>query len=203
MQYHNDSLVVQFAQFGFSGHKFIVHVLVSVSAHYIITIIIMLKQLQVVVFMSTCFHEFLYFQKVLVDGTGESPVHIVGGFLSHLFQGHVLPQGSSCSPMQSTLFFPRLRTRSVSWKYEYAQSLHYCANFSQGELICHIISLYSHVPESVGKRGIPECFEVLRCQSTTSEEELSLFLKRASQYPRQYIVLEVNKLPYKLQEVSI
>ena len=137
-----------------------------------------------------------------------SPVHIVGAFLGYLFEGHTLPLSLSDSPQQRTLYSPVLRTMSFSSKREFSQSLHYCPNFSQGELIRTIIGLYSTVTETMVAmqgplRGIPECFDIVRCQSTTSEEELRLFFNRASQYPRLYIVLEVNKLPYKAQEVSL
>ena len=134
----------------------------------------------------------------------DSPVHVVGAFLGQLFQDHALPLGSSSSPLQTTL----MRTKSVSFKHEFSQSLHYCPNFSQGELITTIIGLYNAVPETIGvmllpSRGIPESFDIVRCQSTTTDEELRLFLTRASQYPRVYVILEVNKLPYKVQEVSL
>ena len=151
-------------------------------------------------------------QSIGIDGkkrsVNDSPVHIVGAFLGKLFQNHTLPSGCSSSLTQSTLYSPLMRTKSVSFKYEFSQSLHYCPHFSQGELIRTIIGLYNTVPETMGtmlysSRGIPECFDIVRCQSTTTEEELRLFLTRASQYPRLYIVLEVNKLPYNIQEVSL
>ena len=130
----------------------------------------------------------------------DSPVHVVGAFLGQLFQDHTLPLGFSSSSL--------MRTKSVSSKHEFSQSLHYCPNFSQGELITTIIGLYNTVPETMGvmlrsSSGIPESFDIVRCQSTTTDEELRLFLTRASQYPRLYVILEVNKLPYKVQEVSL
>jgi hypothetical protein len=53
--------------------------------------------------------------------------------------------------------------------------------------------------------GVPEPFEVFHCRPTVTEEELRLFLnpKRATKHPFQYLILEVNKLPYQLQEVCV
>ena len=58
-----------------------------------------------------------------------------------------------------------------------------------------IISIYG---------GVPEAFEVFHCRPTTTEEELRLFLnpRRATKKPFQYMILEVNRLPYPLQEVG-
>ena len=66
--------------------------------------------------------------------------------------------------------------------------------YTQDRLIRMIVGLYS---------GVPESFEVFHCRQSTTEEELNLFLKRASKHPLQYLILEVNKLSYKLQEVSV
>ncbi len=59
-----------------------------------------------------------------------------------------------------------------------------------------IISIYG---------GVPEAFEVFHCRATTTEEELRLFLspQRATKRPFQYLILEVNRLPYPLQEVRV
>ena len=77
---------------------------------------------------------------------------------------------------------------------DFVQLLHFCPDYSQDRLVRVIVGLYN---------GVPESFEVFHCRPTTTEEELNLFLKRASKYPLQYLILEVNKLSYKLQEVSI
>ena len=116
------------------------------------------------------------------------PVRIVGAFLNALFEDHALPH--RCRP--SSPLRPRSITASLSLAQEFVQLLHFCPGYSQDGLIRVIISLYS---------GVPESFEVFHCRPTTSEEELNLFLKRAAKYPLQYLILEVNKLPYKLQEV--
>ena len=51
--------------------------------------------------------------------------------------------------------------------------------------------------------GVPESFEVFCCRPTSTEEELRVFLSRAKSHPLTYLVLEVNKLSCKLQEVYI
>ena len=71
--------------------------------------------------------------------------------------------------------------------------LHYVPGFSQSQIIQLITRIYN---------GVPECFEVFQCRPTTTAEELSMFLKRIKLYPLLYLILFVNKLPYKLQEVA-
>lgn len=61
------------------------------------------------------------------------------------------------------------------------------------DFICLILKVFS---------GIPGAYQVLRCQATTTEEELSLFLERVKQHHTHYLMLDVNKLPFKLQEVG-
>ena len=50
--------------------------------------------------------------------------------------------------------------------------------------------------------GAPKSYEVLRCCSTTTEKEVSLYLKRSFYYPLHIIFLDVNKLSFELQEVK-
>ena len=68
--------------------------------------------------------------------------------------------------------------------------------FTQSQLLQLIISIYG---------GVPEAFEVYHCRPTSTEEELRMFMnpRRATKRPFQYLILEVNKLPYRLQEVSM
>jgi hypothetical protein len=121
------------------------------------------------------------------------PVKIVGAFLNSLFKDHSLPH--RCHPIASSpLLSPRSVTGSLSLVQEFVQLLHFCPGYTQDRLICMIIGLYS---------GVPESFEVFHCRSNTTEGELNLFLKRAAKFPLQYLILEVNKLPYKLQEVHV
>lgn len=123
------------------------------------------------------------------DPDEDTPMHVVGAFLSALYGNFELSTHS--------LTLKRCRTPSMASKALSNQSthiLHSCQGFSQSQLIRLIISVYG---------GVPEPFEVLHCQPTTTEEELRLFLspKRATKRPFQYLILEVNKLSYQLQEV--
>ena len=119
----------------------------------------------------------------------EVPVKIVGAFLNSLFEDHTLPHRCRLS---SPVVRPRSLTASLSLVQDFVQLLHFCPGYAQDGLIRVIIGLYN---------GVPESFEVFHCRSNTTEGELNLFLKRAAKFPLQYLILEVNKLPYKLQEV--
>ena len=118
---------------------------------------------------------------------GIPPMHVVGQFLGDLFDDHQfdLPRRSSLSHA--------IRTHSLtSYSHDFTQFLHYCPCYTQSQLIQTVIGICS---------GVPEAFEVFRCRSSTTEGELSLFLKRAARHSLS-IVLEVNRLPFNLQEVN-
>ena len=121
----------------------------------------------------------------------DAPVKITGAFLNSVFEDHTLPH--RCHP-NSPLVYPRGNTGRLSPVQDFAQLLHYCPSYTQDGLIRVIVGLYS---------GVPESFEVFHCRSSTTEGELNLFLKRVMKFPLQYLILEVNKLPYKLQEVHV
>ena len=117
-----------------------------------------------------------------------TPMHVVGEFLGIVFKNHSLPK--RCG---EGLSWPHSVSRH-SFTPEPSQLLHYCPGYSQAQLIRLIISIY---------RGVPEAFEVFHCHSSTTEEDFSLFLKRVAKHPLPYLVLEVNRLPFKLQEVCV
>ena len=125
------------------------------------------------------------------DTPPQSPMQVVGQFLNHLLQDHTLPR--RCSAKDNLGSLPRHHRSVTSYQY-IAQPLYYCPvlTYSQMDFLCLILNVFS---------GIPESYQVLRCQATTTEEELSLFLKRVEQYHAHYLMLDVNKLPFKLQEV--
>ena len=115
------------------------------------------------------------------------PMQVVGQFLRTLLSTHQLPRRANSSPL--------MRSRSLtnySLSHEFTQLLHYCPRYTQCQLIQTVIGICS---------GVPEAFEVFHCRSSTTEGELSLFLKRAARHSLRSIVLEVNRLPFKLQEV--
>ena len=137
----------------------------------------------------------LHLQYELTEGTlkdikrDDPPMSVVGKFLEELFTNHQLP--TRLDP--PSLLRPRSLT-SLSLSHDFTQLLHYCPAFTQGQLIQMVVKISS---------GVPEAFEVFRCHPTTTEGELTLFLKRSAKHRLRSLVLEVNKLPFKLQEVKI
>ena len=115
-------------------------------------------------------------------------MQVVGEFLGALFKHRQLQllRRRSLSPLDYT------NNIITSHSQEKTQLLHYCPCFTQCQLIQTVIGICS---------GVPEAFEVFRCRPSTTEGELSLFLRRAAHHSLQCIVLEVNKLPFNLQEV--
>ena len=71
--------------------------------------------------------------------------------------------------------------------------LHYAPGYTQSQLLCLITELFD---------GVPEPFEVFYCRPTTTREELKMFMERVKHHPLPYLILQVNKLPFKLQEVD-
>ena len=118
----------------------------------------------------------------------KAPMHVVGEFLKMVFNNHSLPKrcGKGLSQPQS------ISQHSFSLKP--TQLLHYCPGYSQTQLIQLIVSIYG---------GVPEAFEVFHCHPSSTEEDFNLFLKRVAKHPREYLILEVNRLPFKLQEVCM
>lgn len=115
------------------------------------------------------------------------PVIIIGEFLNHLFEGHNLPCRYHFSSHLLDIASPTLARKLQN-------IVHFCPGYSQCDLIKIIVDIYDdHIPES---------FEVLHCHSHTSEEDISQFMKRTKYFPGKYLFLEVNKLPYELQEVQ-
>ena len=113
-------------------------------------------------------------------------MEVVGTFLHKLFVEEEMNR-FALQPRQPY----RHLARTVS-----AQSstiLHSCHGLSRTQLMSLIINCYN---------GVPECFQLFRCQPYTTEDELNLFLNRVAQHPFQYMIIGVEKLPYQLQEVS-
>lgn len=113
-----------------------------------------------------------------------APIKVVGSFLHQLFE-----KDMSRFALQTRHPYRQLQ-RTLS-----AQSstvLHSCHGLSSVQLVSLIVNCYN---------GVPESFQLFRCQSTTTGDELMLFLKRVNQYAFQYMIVGVEKLPYQLQEV--
>jgi hypothetical protein len=106
---------------------------------------------------------------------------VVGRFMNTLFENHPLLH-QRCLAMDSTPYHDH-----------FDQPLYSRPAHLQLELICLILNIFD---------GIPEAYKVLHCNSCTTEEELCRFLKRVEKHHDHYLMLDVNKLPFKLQEVS-
>ena len=117
-------------------------------------------------------------------------MHTVGNLLNTLCSHsrlvpHLLKQRSSCFSSQTS----QASSTVISNCYQ----LHYCPNYTPSQLMRMIVEIY---------HGVPEGFAVLHCRPTTSAEELNLFIERIRYHRLPYLVLLVNQLPYKLQEVG-
>ncbi len=113
----------------------------------------------------------------------QSPMSTVGHFLDRLME---MPDLANCG-------LPKRISDSVQQPIQAGGILHTVIKYTQSNQIMLIIELI---------RGVPESFDIFHCCPCTTEEELKLFMKRVEFYPRQYILLEVNRLTYHLQEVN-
>ena len=107
-----------------------------------------------------------------------SPMLVVGQFLNILFQ--------TLSPQKFLVNYFQQKSDIAN------QPLYYCPSSSQVDHISLILNVFS---------GSPQPYQMLHCRATTTEEELGLFLKRVEKHPAHYLMLAVNELPFKLQEV--
>ena len=107
----------------------------------------------------------------------------VGRFLEKLLVNHTLPR---CRPMALNCSVDTTHLHSH-------QILHFAPNYKQSQLVRLVVYIYG---------GVPESFEVFHCKSSSTQDELSLFLDRVERRPLNYLLLEVNKLSVILQEVN-
>ena len=122
------------------------------------------------------------------DLESRTPMHVLGQLLnticSHrLLTPHLLKQRTNCQSKPT--LGPQISQRNL-------YQLHYGPSYNSSQIIRMIIEIY---------QGVPEGFAVFHCRSTTSAEELTLFIERMRHYHLPYLVLQVNQLPFKLQEV--
>lgn len=106
---------------------------------------------------------------------------VAGQFLNTLLSNHTLPH--RCHVKTPTL------SSAIT---TFSQPLYLCPTYSPMDILCLILTIFE---------GVPESYEVLRCHIVTTEEELDLFLKRVKKQNAHYLVLNINELPFKLQEV--
>ena len=107
----------------------------------------------------------------------------VGKFLKYLLKDHELPQKYSVQDTGISFFQPR----------------YFCPDYSQMDIFCLMLGIFS---------DIPEAYQFMRCKSTTTLQQLERFLQRVKlnkvkKYKCDYLLMEVNKLSFKLQEVSL
>ena len=123
-------------------------------------------------------------------------LRICGIFMDEMFKH---PDIVECSPQKYSdkdrLMYPACSRRSLLHSTDSMEVLHSALNFSQGELISVIVSIYD------GR--LPQPYEFFRCHENTTMHELKLFLTRAITHPLTFIILGVNLLPVKLQEVKL
>ena len=128
---------------------------------------------------------------------GVSPMEVVGAFLTNLFQvlnrQAFFPLPKRYNDDLAEFSHSPTTPLSPHPEEEFVNILHSALNFTQGELIGLVLRIYG---------GPPEPFELLHCNHFTTEDDVKLFMKRVYQHPRQYLVLEVNHLPFQLQEVG-
>ena len=73
--------------------------------------------------------------------------------------------------------------------------LHNAPAYTQNQLVRLVVQVIE---------GLPEPYDILHCHHTTTEEEIKIFMRRVEKHGhRQYVILEINHLPYQLQEVCI
>lgn len=111
---------------------------------------------------------------------------VVGKFLNVLFKDHTLPRRCLFEDSLTSPQYPHVTS-------DFAQPLYSCPAHSQLDFLRLILKIFS---------GIPEAYQVLHCKASTTEEELNKFLKRVENHYSHYLMLDVNRLPFKLQEVS-
>ena len=109
------------------------------------------------------------------------------------------PEIVDCSPQKysdkNRLMYPACSRRSLLYSTDSVEVLHSAPGFSQGELISLIVSIYDE--------RLPQPYEFFRCRENTTMHELKCFLTRAINHPLTFMILGVNLLPVKLQEVKL
>ncbi len=141
-------------------------------------------------FLQSAMESRLFKDTALQEHAQKSAMDVVGSFLGNIFSKEGV---IDCSlPMQCRMIFAPQDQILVS-SPQISSTIHCAPGFSQGQLIRLLLEVYD---------GSPNAFQVLRCTPVTVEQDLRLFMKRVVQHPMcQYLILEVNILPFQLQEV--
>ena len=124
------------------------------------------------------------------------PLSICGTFLDELLKhSKIVDYSPHKYDDQNRLVYSAHGRHSLLHSTQSIEVLHSAPDFSHGELISVIVSIYD------GR--FPQPYEFFRCHENTSLHELKLFLTRAVNHPLIFIILGVNLLPIKLQEVIL
>ena len=123
---------------------------------------------------------FVFTQNKLADiPLSENPMEVVGIYLDKIVNPEILKQ----------FYLPKRFKQPVVP----GLILHVTQEYSQLELIKLIISEC---------KGIPESYDILFCMPMSTKEEIQSFMKRVKMASQRHMfILEVNNLPYSLQEV--
>lgn len=119
----------------------------------------------------------------------ELKIEVVGSFLHYLFLDKEYNKKLPYRCCETLIHMTSPTASIVDVSHDYLYSV---PGFNQGKLTRLVLGIYG---------GPPEPLEFLRCCQTTTEEDLHVFMKRVQSHPRKYIILQVNHLPYHLQEV--
>lgn len=103
-----------------------------------------------------------------------SPAECVGSYIEHVFSRLKLP----------TRVFKRL--------YHSVAVIHECHGYNLEQIIIYLFTLYQRVPEF---------YEIFSCTYFTTKDDIELFFQRIENFPRHYVILQVNELSSSLQEV--
>ena len=124
------------------------------------------------------------------------PLRICGIFIDEMFKHSDIVK---CSPHKCSdkdrLMYPACSRHSLLYSTCSMEVLHSALNFSLAELMSVIVRIYD------GR--LPQPYEFFRCHENTTMHQLKLFLTRAINHPLTFMILGVNLLPVKLQEVKL
>ncbi|XP_019857334.1 PREDICTED: uncharacterized protein LOC109585637 [Amphimedon queenslandica] len=102
----------------------------------------------------------------------ETPTGVVGLYLYEVFKSVVI-------------------SKPIEKDFRSFAVLHQCHKFTVKHLIQGLYSINSQ---------FPKCYELLRCHSGTTLNDIQLFFQRIEFFPRHYYFLQVDQLNSKLQE---
>ena len=124
------------------------------------------------------------------------PLKVCGIFVDALFKHSEIAvycaqkkSGEDCLKHLTRTCWPKL------YSTHRIDVLHSAPDFSREELISLVTKIYD------GR--LPWPFEFFRCHKNTTMHQLKLFITRANNHPLTFVILGVNLLPIKLQEVCV